>query len=91
MLVCLWGVSVSFSLFYMHEFVSCPGHLCHHPSQVQLVLSRDPSPLHPLYLFPSHLAPVGIWTDPPSLDQWILLCESQALGNPIYDPLEGDC
>ena len=51
----------------------------------------SPGPLHPLYLFPSHLAPVGIWTDPPSLDQWILLCESQALGNPIYDPLEGDC
>ena len=57
------------------------GLLFHHPRQVQLALSRGPGPLHPLYLFPSLPAPVGIWTDSPSLDQWTLLCESQTLGD----------
>ena len=46
---------------------------------------QGPSPLHPLYLFASLLAPVGIWTDPPSLDQWTLPCESQTLGDTRYD------
>ena len=54
--------------------------LFHHPRQVQLVLSWGPSPLHPLYLFPSLMAPAGVWTDQPSLDQWTLPSESQTLG-----------
>ena len=41
--------------------------LFHHPRQAQLDLSRDPNPLHLLYSFPSLLAPVGIWTEHPSL------------------------
>ena len=59
--------------------------LFHHPFEVQLVLSRGPSPLHPLYLFPSLLAPAGVWTDLPSLDQLTLPCESQTLGDTGYD------
>ena len=59
--------------------------LFHYPRQVQLVLSRDLSLLLPLCLLPSLLAPVGIWTDPPSLDQWSLPCESQTLGDTGYD------
>ena len=54
---------------------------CSWSSPRALVLSRGPSPLHPLYLFSSLLAPVGVWTDSPSLDQWTLPCESQMLGN----------
>lgn len=38
----------------------------------------------PLYLLPS-LAPVGVWTDPPSLDEWSLPCQSQTLGDTGYD------
>ena len=37
----------------------------------------SPSPL--LISFP--LAPVGVWIDPPSLDQWTLPWESQTLGD----------
>ena len=79
------------SIFFVFCFVNirpCHAHsilLFHHPRQVQLVFSRGPSPLHPLYLLPSLLAPVGIWTDPPSLDQWTLPCESQTLGDTGYD------
>ena len=59
--------------------------LFHHTQWVQLGLSRGPSPLHPLYLFPSLLVPVGVWTDHLSLDQWTLPCESQTLGDTGYD------
>ena len=52
---------------------------------MQLVLSRGPSPLHPLYFLPSLLAPVDVWTDQPSLDQRTLPCESQTLGDTGYD------
>ena len=31
------------------------------------------------------MPPVGVSTDHPSLDQWILPCESQTLGDPGYD------
>lgn len=55
--------------------------LFHHTRQVQLVFSKGPSPLQPLYLFPSLLVPVDIWTDHLSLDQWTLPCEPQTLGD----------
>ena len=58
--------------------------LFYQPQQVQLVLSRGLSPLYLLYLFLFLLAPVGVWTDPISLDQWILPCESQTLGDTGY-------
>ena len=65
--------------------MSCTQHLVfQHLRQVQLVLSRGPSPLHLVYLFPSLLAPVGSWIDHLSLDQWILPCESQTLGDRRY-------
>ena len=77
------------SIFFVFCFVNirpCHAHgilLFHHPRQVQLVFSRGPSPLHPLYLLPSLLAPVGVWTDPPSLDQWTLPCVSDTGGHRI--------
>ena len=79
-----------FFLFYKHKTISSHSILLfHHPWQVQLVLSRGPSPLHPLYFFPSLLAPVGVWTDPPSLDQWTLPCESQTRGHRMWQGILG--
>ena len=62
------GHTYRYFRFYKLETVSSHSILLfHHPWQAQLVLSRDPSPLHLLYSFPSLLAPVGIWTEHPSL------------------------
>ena len=46
-----------FFLFYKHKTISSHSILLfHHPRQVQLVLSRGPSPLHPCtYFLPSQL------------------------------------
>ena len=78
-------------VFFLSCFLNmrpCHAHsilLFYQPQQVQLVLSRGLSPLYLLYLFLFLLAPVGVWTDPISLDQWILPCESQTLGDTGYD------
>ena len=62
------GHTYKYFRFYKLETISLHSILLfHHPWQVQLVLSMDPRPLHLLYLFPSLLAPMGIWIDHPSL------------------------
>ena len=82
----LYGVSVSFfSCFITRNHITTHHILLfYHPQKGQLVLSWGPSPLHPVYFLPSLLAPMGICTDPPSLDQWTLPCESQTLAATGY-------
>ena len=60
--------------------------LFHHPRQVQLVLSRGLSPLHHLYVFPSLLAPVRIWTDHLSLKSPLWVSD---MGDTGYDKRPG--
>ena len=63
---CKYGLRQYLYLFFhfidMKQYHAHSILLFHHTRQVQLVLSRGLSPLHPLYLFPSLLVPGGIWT-----------------------------
>ena len=63
---CKYGLRQYLYLFFhfidMKQYLAHSTLLFHHTRQVQLVLSRGLSPLHPLYLFPSLLVPGGVWT-----------------------------